>query len=65
MRIKVNATEKNIHAATLAALCQELGYQSQSVATAINGDFVPRDKRQHTSIREGDTVEIVAPMQGG
>lgn len=65
MRIKVNATEKNVQAATLAALCQELGYQSQSVATAINGDFVPRDKRENTMIREGDAIEIVAPMQGG
>jgi sulfur carrier protein len=65
MRIKVNATEKTVHAATLAALCQELGYQSQLVATAINGEFVSRDKRANTSIQEGDAVEIVAPMQGG
>jgi sulfur carrier protein len=35
------------------------------VATALNGDFVPRDKRAATQIGNGDKVEIVAPRQGG
>lgn len=65
MRIKVNAVEKNVNVTTLAALCHALGYQSQLVATAVNGEFVPRDSRENKSIQEGDSIEIVAPMQGG
>lgn len=65
MRIVVNAEEKQVVATTLAALCQELGFHAPQVATAVNGEFVARDNRDNTPIREGDRVEIVAPMQGG
>jgi sulfur carrier protein len=35
------------------------------VATALNGDFVPAGLRAATPIRDGDRIEVVAPMQGG
>jgi sulfur carrier protein len=65
MHIKVNAEEKQVTVATLAALCRELGYPEQGVATAVNGEFVPRQQRENQPLRDGDTVEILAPMQGG
>lgn len=51
---------------TLAALLSELGYDpSAKVATAVNGDFVPKPQRAARSLSEADRIEIVAPKQGG
>jgi sulfur carrier protein len=44
---------------------EELGYQGAKVATAVNGGFVARGLRAETRLREGDRVEVIAPMQGG
>jgi sulfur carrier protein len=51
-------------ATTVAVLLQQRG-QAQGVAVAINDDFVPRSQYATRALREGDAVEIVAPMQGG
>jgi sulfur carrier protein len=37
----------------------------RALATAVNGRFVPAAKRADTALREGDRIEILAPMQGG
>ncbi len=49
----------------MAALVASLGFAETQVATALNGDFVARDKRAATQLGDGDKVEIVAPRQGG
>ena len=36
-----------------------------TVATALNGDFVPVTLREQTVLQAGDQLEVVAPMQGG
>ena len=36
-----------------------------TVAVAVNQVFVPRSRHVDTTLKEGDQVEIVAPMQGG
>jgi sulfur carrier protein len=35
------------------------------VATAVNGRFVRLADRPATPLKEGDKIEILAPMQGG
>ena len=42
-----------------------LDYDAAIVATALNGEFVPRRKREATPLHEGDRIEILAPRQGG
>ncbi|MBF7688747.1 sulfur carrier protein ThiS [Acinetobacter rathckeae] len=37
----------------------------QSVATAVNTDFVPRSLYATTELTEGMSIEVVSPMQGG
>ncbi len=65
MNITINgAPAECADAATVAALLQQRG-QTQGVAVAINDDFVPRSQYATRALREGDAVEIVAPMQGG
>jgi len=50
---------------TLAALLPQLGFGDATVATAVNGQFVPHAVRSGCLVREGDRIEILAPMQGG
>jgi len=65
MQITVNGTTREVEAATLAALLDELDYSEATVATALNQTFVRAVDRPATALVEGDSVEIVAPRQGG
>jgi sulfur carrier protein len=65
MNILCNDLEQHIKANTLDKALVELGYANAVVATALNGEFVPKGKREHTTLKAGDHIEIVAPMQGG
>ncbi len=65
MRIIVNGVEHELAAATLAAALKTLEYENATVATALNGHFVPARKREEAKLAEGDRIEIVAPRQGG
>ena len=65
VRVVVNGEVREVGAATLAALLDELGYGGQKVATALNGDFVPERARQEVRLAPDDEVEVVSPRQGG
>jgi sulfur carrier protein len=63
--IMLNGERLETQAATLAELVAGQGFAQTSVATAVNGAFVPRAARAATLLTGGDKVEIVAPRQGG
>ena len=65
MRLCVNGEVREVSAQTLDALLVELGYESATLATALNQTFVRGQDRARTKLREGDAVEIVSPRQGG
>ena len=65
MKILVNGTWRDTCAANLASALQELGYADSVVATAVNGEFVPVNKRPGARLADGDRLEVLAPMQGG
>lgn len=65
MRIEVNGEPRETRARSLAEALAELGLAEAVVATALNGDFVPRAERPGTPLRDGDRIEVVAPMKGG
>ncbi|MEM0951630.1 MAG: sulfur carrier protein ThiS [Cyanobacteria bacterium P01_H01_bin.74] len=66
MNLLINDSEKTIDApCTVAQLLLRLNYQSQSVAVAVDGQFIPKSMRERALLTEGATVEIVSPMQGG
>lgn len=50
---------------TLAALLTEHGVNARQVATAVNGAFVPRDQRETTPLKPGDTVLTFQAIVGG
>jgi sulfur carrier protein len=61
----VNGERTKTAAASLGELVAQLGFGEGQVATALNGDFVPRQARADTRLAADDKVEIVAPRQGG
>ena len=63
--ILLNGERIVTEARTLAELVAGQGFAATAVATAVNGDFVPREARAATQLAGGDRVEIVAPRQGG
>ena len=65
MRLIVNGTAMDAPAADLTRLIEALELDPSVVATAVNGDFVPRSERNAVTLRDGDQVEILSPRQGG
>ena len=65
MAIHVNGAPADVAPGPLTMLLQALDYGDMIVATAVNGEFVPAEERDTTEVRDGDRVEILAPMQGG
>ena len=65
MKIRVNGETREVAAQTLEALLAELDYGDGPQATALNHEFVRKDARADTRLKENDCVEIVTPRQGG
>jgi len=65
-QITVNGEARTLEdAATLADLVTALGQPPQSLATAVNGEFVPRGARAAVQLRDGDAVFTFQPITGG
>lgn len=63
--VTLNGEPRRVAAADLAALMAEIGLSEAAAATALNGEFVPKGRRAAARLTSGDTVDVVAPMQGG
>ncbi|HIP27744.1 MAG TPA: sulfur carrier protein ThiS [Sulfurovum sp.] len=46
-------------------MIKELNYTQKGFALAINGTFVAISTYEDTMIRDNDSIEILAPVQGG
>lgn len=65
-QITVNGEPRTLpQEATLADLVAALGQAPQSLATAVNGEFVPRGARAALQLRDGDAVFTFQPITGG
>lgn len=65
MTIVLNGEKVETNAANLAALLVEIELDAAVVATALNGEFIASDEREAALIKDGDRIEVLAPMQGG
>jgi thiazole synthase len=68
MRIELNGERRELaEAATLADAVRESGAGSEArgVAVALDGEVVPRGAWEATALREGQSVEVLAAIQGG
>ncbi|MFT3973464.1 MAG: sulfur carrier protein ThiS [Amaricoccus sp.] len=65
MRIELNGEAREVRGERLDEVLVELGYGGATVATAVNGGFVPAAARAARVLVAGDRVEVLAPRQGG
>ena len=66
MKITINGTTKTIdNAMNINDFLHSEGYKDKLVAVAVNNHFVARTSYGDYIIQDNDTIEIVAPMQGG
>lgn len=65
MRIVLNGEPVEAAATDLDTLLTAEGFDPTLVATAVNGDFVPRAHRSDLRLADGDSVEVFSPRQGG
>jgi sulfur carrier protein len=65
MKLTINGEERDIAVETLAALLSALDYEGDWLATAVNGELVPRYERDEHVLADGDRIEVLSPMQGG
>jgi len=66
LQVTVNGEPRILEeSATLADLVTALGQAPQALATAVNGEFVPRAARASVQLREGDAVFTFQPITGG
>ncbi|UNE54802.1 sulfur carrier protein ThiS [Bartonella machadoae] len=65
MQIFVNGEIIQTEVITLSLLLEELGYEGNWLATAVNAEVVPVEERNQFILHEGDKIEILSPMQGG
>jgi thiamine biosynthesis protein ThiS len=65
MRIQVNGEPREVAAATILALVEELGLDIRKVAVERNLEIVPKSLHASTAIMDGDRIEVVQFVGGG
>ena len=65
MRIQVNGELREVEAATILSLVEELGLDIRKVAVERNLEIVPKSLHASTAIMDGDRIEVVQFVGGG
>lgn len=65
MQIQINGEPREVQAATILALVQELGLDVRKVAVERNLEIVPRSLHDRTALAAGDRIEVVQFVGGG
>ena len=63
--VVVNGSPESTTASNLQAWVEARGMQPAALATAVNGQFVPRSLRAQQLLAEGDTILTFQPIEGG
>jgi sulfur carrier protein len=63
--LTVNGEVRTTRAQTLADLIAGENFGERTVATALNGAFVPVRARAEKRLETGDRIEILSARQGG
>jgi sulfur carrier protein len=66
-RLRINGIDEEVAVATVAQLLAARGIDpaARFLAVALNGAVVRRAEWPAASLKTGDVVEIVKPLQGG
>ena len=63
--VVVNGSPESTTASNLQAWVEARGVLPAALATAVNGQFVPRSLRAQQPLAEGDTILTFQPIEGG
>ncbi len=65
MNLYLNGKRIDTQSQTLSELLEEQQFDCTAVASAVDGNFVPRSQYATTVLCAGQKIEVLAPMQGG
>jgi len=66
IKVSVNGEIKDLtEGINISQMIKELEYKTKGFAVAINTTFVSIKMYEKTIINNGDTIDILAPVQGG
>lgn len=66
LKLTVNGQEKILEKSlSLNQALSEWGYQGTAFAVALNATFIPRGRYPETLLKDGDAIDILAPLSGG
>jgi len=66
IKVSVNGEIKEIEKSlNIHQLIRELNYTQKGFAVAVNTTFISIKNYEQTIINDGDTIDILAPVQGG
>ena len=66
IKVSVNGEVKELeNNLNVSEMIEVLQYKVKGFAVAVNTTFVPIAKYNEIIIKEGDTIDILAPVQGG
>jgi sulfur carrier protein len=61
----LNGQTQAFEGSTLVDVLKIFDFEGKVVATAVNDTFIPVGMRASCLIKDGDRIEVLAPMQGG
>ena len=66
IEVIVNGIRRNVSKEmNVREIIKELNYTQEGFALALNGTFVAIATYETTMVRDNDSIEILAPVQGG
>ncbi len=65
MKLTINGEGREVAAATVLALLEELGLNPQATVVELNHAIVDRGAYQETALADGDVLELVRIVGGG
>lgn len=65
MNITLNGERRTVTGPTVADVLVEIELAEARVATALNGTFLSAAHRADTTLKDGDSLEVLSSMQGG
>ena len=64
IKLTINAQTRQTQCRLISEVLTEFDAKPP-FAVALNGEFVPRGDYQRQTVKEGDQIDIVAPIFGG
>ena len=64
MNITINGELLNVNSKALVEVLQSFAAVAP-FAVAVNGEFIPQSRHSNYVLNEGDSVELLSPIQGG